>query len=541
MNAEGVIKLNEYLKGRASNFRSLWQDCADYIMPTKGQIVTQTTAGESQTLQIYDNTAEESNQIFAAGLLSQLVPAGEIWARFQADDKDASAEVQKWFDDSTQKAMEAIYGSNFYLAIHEDFLNAGCFGTSAISLEEGKEREPLLNFSSLSVGSIAASENNRSIIDVVIREWKWTARQAKAQWPDGSFGAMLIKSMTAEDGPTQNKEFTFLQYVFPREEFKEGLVAGALRPIGCIFVCVEDKNVIEETGYYENPISVSRVLRANGEVMGRGPGTQILPVVKLVNRMEYDLLLALEKAVNPPWLSPEDAAYRPDNRPGGVTYYDSTSPNNKPEMVRNEARIDQGEQKLEQKREAIRRAFYVDMFQMLNRPEVLKRDMTAYQVGEMLQEKLLLFAPFFARITIEKLTPILERVFGIMLRNGRFNAPPADLPASYKIVYTSKIALAIKAAQDAALMEMLQVMSMMAPFDQSVPMVIKWREAYRQAARNRGVPATLFRTDEEIDAMVQAAQQAAQAQQAAELATQATGAAKNLGPKAQDAMAAQLG
>ncbi len=74
----------------------------------------------------------------------------------------------------------------------------------------------------------------------------------------------------------------------------------------------------------------------------------------------------------------------------------------------------------------------------------------------------------------------------------------------------------------------------MAAFDQSVPLVIKWRDRYRAAARNRGIPAQDIRSDEDIDAMVAATQAAQQAMQEAEVAEKTSKAAQNLGPRAQE-------
>jgi hypothetical protein len=127
----------------------------------------------------------------------------------------------------------------------------------------------------------------------------------------------------------------------------------------------------------------------------------------------------------------------------------------------------------------------------------------------------------------------------VMLREGRFEEPPEELQnGSYKIVYTSKIAMAIKAAQDNATVDMIQLCSLMNPFDQSVPMVVKWRDRYRAACRNRGIPVADMRTDEEIDEMMAQMQQAQEAMQKAEMADKAV---SNLGPEAQKMTANAVG
>jgi len=525
-----------------TNWKNLWDDAANYVMPHKGNINTEAMPGETQTIDVYDSTAEESLLVFAAGMLSQLTPPGELWFRYESSDEDASETVKAWFDDATARAAKKIYSSNFYLVLHEDFLDAGLCGTSATYLEEGKKN--LLNFCNIPIGTYAIAENSEGMVDTVIREWKWTAHQAEGQWGRDKLPEKIRTLLSSSNSKDMDQKFTFLHAVYPRKkgEFKEGEVEGKLRPIASVYVCREERCVIEEGGFYEMPHAVGRLLRTRNEVWGRGPGIQILPEVKMLNRMEMDLLLATERHVGPGWLMPDDSAYRPDNRPNGITYWDASNPANKPERIQETSRIDYGEQKTEQKRRRIRSAFFADMFQMLSSSQEMKREKTAFEVAQMIQEKLVLFSPIFARLVQEKLNPLLERVFAMMLRNGEFETPPMELAegGDYEISYVSKIALAIKAAQNNSLMELLKITEAMVPFDQSVAMVVDWRKAFRDVARNRGTSADWMRTDEDVDTMIENMQKAATAQQAAETAKTASETAKNLGPKAQDAAAGAM-
>lgn len=352
-----------------------------------------------------------------------------------------------------------------------------------------------------------------------------------------------LNSKTASD---RDKRFQIIHAVYPRRDGKQGPGIGKKRPIASVYVDKQAIHVIEEGGFYEMPIAVARLLRGNNEIYGRGPGDQVMPEIKLVNRMERDLLLSLEQQVNPPWLAPQDSSWRPDNRPGGVFYWDASNPNNKPERLRDTARLDIGDKVLNDKREVIRRAWFVDMFKMLSNPDAMKRDKTAFEVAQLMQEKLVLFHPMFARITQEKLNPVLERVFNILMRAGIFAPPPMAEGESleYEIDYVSKIALAIKAAQNGALAQMMDLIGGMATFDPTVALVINWKKAARGVARNSGLPQEWQNSEEEVAEMMQAqaqANQAAQLEQMASAANQAAGAAQKLGPQAQQAATDAIG
>jgi hypothetical protein len=532
--ANAIIARHESLKGERGNWDVAWDDVARYILPRKGQILTKTAPGQEQTTQLYDTTAEESVLIGAAGLLSQLVPPGEPWMRYEPADPQASEESKEKFAKATDRVLKAIYASNFYLAIHEDFIDALGFCTSNTYVEEGTKR--LLNFVNIPVGTFCVAEDNEGMVDTVYREWQWTAKQIEQQWPDVTLPEEIAKCLGKGSTPKDwDKKFTIIQAVYPRRrgQWKQGRVEGALREYADVYVCKECKGVILESGFYERPFAVSRLLRSNNEAYGRGPGLSVMPEIKMLNRAELDLILAIETEVNPPWLMPEDGASRPDNRPNGVTYWDATNPNGKPERIKSTARVDWAEMWTEKKRARIRSAFFVDMFQMLNAPGVKEKEMTAREVAERIREKLVLFSPMFARLVQEKLNPLLERVFNIMLRQGQFDDLGFEEGEAYEIAYTSKIALALKAANDTALLELVDIAALLQPFDQRVGMMVDWAKAFRDTCQNRGMSATNLRTIAEVDKMMAQMQQAQQAMQAAQMAESVTGSIKNLGPDAQ--------
>jgi hypothetical protein len=183
---------------------------------------------------------------------------------------------------------------------------------------------------------------------------------------------------------------------------------------------------------------------------------------------------------------------------------------------------------------------------MLSNMEEAKREKTAYEVQQMVAEKLTLFSPMFGRITREKLNPTIARTVEAMIRasevdwmqgrDGVLPLPPDEAlnGAGYNIVYVSKIALAIKAAENQAFATMMALVTQLAEVDRSLVHVIKLREGVRRIGRNVGIPASLVRSDREVDAITAAEQKQQQAMMAAQTAELATRSAKNLGPRAQE-------
>ncbi len=532
MSSRATVVIARYsgMETAAMNWMTLWDQCARYISPRKGNILTKNTPGQDQTLNIYDFTAEQALGVAAAGTLTNICPAGEKWFRMQPKNKKASQATKQRFDKVSEIVLDQLLSSNFYEGIHEDFLDAFCFATSNLLEEEGKKNT--LNFVNIPVGTFYIEENAEGMVDTVARKWQWTARQAEQKWGrEKLMGCKtLFKALTDSDPAAANRLFTFLHFVEPRDVSWDGQeTIGAKRPISSEYVCMEDQCIIETSGYYTMPYLVSRLFRSNNEVYGRGPGIQSLPVIRMVNAMKRDILVANEKLVNPGWLMPDDTSGTVDNRPNGITFWDTSNAANKPEMLTLKNQIDTGKMQLAEEQQSIREAFFNSSFQMLSTLAEQKREKTAYEVQQMVAEKLLLFQPFFARIVKEKLNPLLERTVDILARKGML--PPADEldPDSdeYEIVYTSKIALAIKSAQNQAFATMMQLVTAVAPLDPRAVNLVNWLDGLRSAGSNLGLEADLMRSDREIDAMTQAQQEAAQLQQAAETAKLGSEAAKN--------------
>jgi hypothetical protein len=532
MTADTIIQRNEALKSARQNFAVLWDDAARWILPRKGNIITKTSPGSDQASELFDSTAEEAALIYAAGLLSSLTPAGEQWMRLEPSDPDAPETVKAFLARASERVQETLLASNFYLTAHEAFIDSGVFCT--VCMFTGESNRTGVSFTNIPVGTFCVAENNEGFVDTVYREWSWTARQALQEWGREKLGEKVQKAL---DDAKWDQEFTFIHAVEPRLEFEEGVqLDPKKRRFASLYVCKEDKHLIDEGGYYEFPYAVLRTLRSNNELYGRGPGLQILPEAKLVNRIEKDLLVAVEKMVDPPWLMPDDAGSRPDNRPNGVTYWDTSNPNNKPEQLQLTNRVDLGESKSDQKRARIRQAFFVDMFQMLTNLQEQRREKTAFEVAEMLQEKLVLFTPIFARTVQEFLNPTLERVFAILLRAGKLGDVPPELQGlDYRISYVSKIALALKTARTSSLAQVMNMLGSMVVFDPSVKHIVDWRKAARDVANNYALPTDWQRSELEVEEIVAGETEAAMQMQQAALAKDITQSARNLGPEAQKA------
>lgn len=204
-----------------------------------------------------------------------------------------------------------------------------------------------------------------------------------------------------------------------------------------------------------------------------------------------------------------------------------------------EGKYDVGLQRVQERQKAINDSFHVDLFQMFAQ---IQKQMTATEVTERAQEKLIQFSPTFSRLTSELFNPLLERVFGILLRGGKLGdlqkipqgliQPLGNGTAMIEppnVQYSSRIALALRSLPSLGYQRALTRLEMIAPIAPSVLDVYNLDAAERATAMLDGVPNDYLREEKDVEQMRQQRAQAQAKQQQQEAAMQAANAASQVG------------
>lgn len=532
MAEEGEVleRLSRYdkLKADRIDFDTLNQAIYDYMHPRKSQIIQKKSVDVSTyTENIFDTTAIEANHVLASGLTTNTTSVTETWMRFEAPaqlvERNNGPVAEQWFQRVSEITMTVLAGTNFYSEIHELHLERNVGGTGCIYVEEGK-RFPI-NFKCIPYGSYVIAQDEEGFVDTVMREFELTARQAVQKFGYDNLGEKVKAAY--DSSKNKDKKFCFLHSVYPRTDREPGRYDSMNKPFKSCYDSIEDKVKVQEGGYDEMPYIVSRFLAWPGDVWGYGPGIEALPIVKELNKMEFNMDTLAEVAAFPRLKAPSSMVGRIDMGANGVTYFDESMPaEQQVQAWLTEGRYDIGKDRALDKREAIRRTFYNDLFQMLKNIEAGR--LTAYEVSQRVSEKLEQFAPPFQRFTWECLEPISLRVFGILYRGGHYpEAPPEVLEpvgadaegnslfalARPKISFQSKMALQIKALENRAFVEWLQVVLPLAPTNPEALDVVNIGRASERIARNLGNPSDTIRTPEEVAELQQQRAEAMQMQQ----------------------------
>lgn len=486
---KSLVSRFDYIKGRRDNWDTHYQELADYMLPRKADIVKKRSRGEKRMELIYDGTALQSVDLLSASLHGMLTSGATPW--FHLDMKDADVgrqdEVQAWLEDTSQRMIRAFNQSNFETEVHEMYVDLVVFGTGCMFVEmEGDQ----LRFSTRHISEFYVQENQYGIVDTVFRKYQVPVRQVVQRFGYDNISDAIRKKFEKR----QDEDMEILHVVLPRLDRDPSKKDNKNMPFASFYIDVESKALLSESGFEELPYIVPRFLKATGEVMGRSPAMTALPDVKMVNLMSKTIIQAAQKQIDPPLLVPDDGFILPvRTQPGGLNFYragsrDTITPLN------TGANINIGLAMEDQRRLAIRSAFYVDQLLSGGAP-----NMTATEVIQRQEERMRVIGPVLGRLMNEMLRPMIDRVFGLMLRNEMLSLPPEMLQGrDVDIEYVSPLARAQKSSSLNSTMKALEILL---PLAQSLPVGdhIDPDGLVRHITESLGVPKTTLRTQRQVN------------------------------------------
>lgn len=540
--ATAIIIRNDQLESQRSPFMSQWERLGKLVMPRKSYILTTSyTPTMDREIQLFTSCAVQANQTLAAGCMAYITPTDSRWFSFEPPEqiKD-QPEVAEYFARLTEIAAQQLARSNFYTTIHELYLDRGCFGTTVMHCEPGDTDDTPLLFRTYDVGTFCIAENHERLVDTVFVKYKMTVRALVMQFGIGNVSGSVRAKYYAKNGTGLDEEMEIIHAMYPREKKDrvKGKMDGPNKAFASIYVEVAAKHLLRNGGYDEKPFFATRFLNWEKHVYGYSPSWTCFADINQLNFLERMLDTLIEKIVDPPVLAPDTMVGQIDARAGGLTVYNSSDPNAKPEFWLAAGNYSEGVARVEKKENNVEEAFYVPMFKQFQADESKAGYPTAEEVRARQAEQLTNFSPTFTRLTTELLTPLLIRLAGILQRLGMGPEIPQALiqndgrgGESYvpepKIAFNSRVALAVKnmevQATDATLKRALNIIEVTQ--DTSVLDILDTDKILKQGALSDGVDPDYLRSDAQVAQIrqqrAQAAAQQAQMQQQAHVADMA--------------------
>lgn len=459
--------------------------------------------GQLNTLNLYDSTALMAAYIETSGIFSYVMPAGAFWFGFTAQDPliNEDPTMREWMSTASSLTHKEIWRSNFQREMFKTIRSMIVFGTGVISVEMvGRD----LIFQSHHIGFMAFDDNNRGEIDTVYRQIFYDTRQAVQEFGIDNVGKTVRKAF---DAGKMTEMFEFVHVAAPNKDFDSSKTGSKSKRVKSVYISIEDKTVVKESGFDELPYLVARFSLIPGEIMGRGPAMELLPEIKMLNRMTKTFIEASEKAVNPPLMVEDDGVVGPAvTEPNGMIYVRPGA--QFPQPLNTGTNVQLNAEIIREQRILVKEGFFNNRFQSL----ADHKNMTAFEASIRKEDDLTIVSPAITALQKETLDPMLSRVLNLLIKAKKIPEPPASF--DFDIAYQGRLSLAMASVQSNA---MIATLSQWAPYAEVSPVFenIDWDKAFREAWLASGAPADKL---VEFDAMIA---QRAEAKQTNDLAAQA--------------------
>lgn len=541
-----------------SSFDAHWRDVADFILPTRSRFFTQDrNKGHKRNQNIIDSTGTFAAATLESGMHAGLTSPARPWMLLTTPDPDlaAFAPVKEWLHIVTQRMMAVFAASNLYKALPIVYGDMGTFATAAMAVLE--DREDLFRCYTYPIGSYSLAVDDRGQVVTFVREVEMSVRQVVSQF-GGKNGFPLGRneaidwtniSQRVKDHWSQSRyevpvDVTWI--VTPNDWVDRTKLYSKYLPFAsCYFEKgSDDKNAegtvtgfLREAGFAEFPLMAPRwkVISHEDSYGTECPGMRALGDVRQLQHMEKRLAQGINKMVDPSLQAPTSLRNRPISiLPGHVTHVDVREGMQGVRPI-HEVNINLEHFSINEDRVRFRiqRAYYEDLFLMLatrDQTQDGKQPITAREIAERHEEKLLALGPVLESANDELLEPLVDRTYALMDAAGMIPEPPEDVRGvNLKVEFISILAQAQKSVGVAAQDRFMQTILGVAEVFPEARNKINVNRYIDNTGTMLGVDPRIIRSDEEADAITaeQAQQQQAmaEAQQARELsqAAQAAG------------------
>ncbi len=498
-----------------------WSDLRDYMLPRhgrglNGKTASETNNGEKKHTKIYDGSHLRALNDLAGGMQSGLTSPSRPWFKLSLGDPamDDNPVLALWLDDVSNRIYRALQSSNMYTVFHQCYKELGAFGTVAASLEEDPVTQ--IRGRTFTIGEYGLGLDTEGRTNIFQRGAYRNVRQLATMFGDEFVESRKTLKEARQRGDERSR-FRVDQLIMPADPEIEGIMSTKMDYAGIWLFSGESPlrgrnpaapEIVQVGGYKEFPILAARWEVIADNTYGESPCMDVLPDVKSVQLESKVLLAMLEKAANPPVVAPGDLrGTQINSMPGGVTFSDALVNGGQGGLrPLYEVRPDTAAlaERINHQLLSIREGLFSDLFRMLQMAGSSR--MTATEVAERQQEKLLLLGPVIERVHNELLGPAIRRIFNILLRRGEIPPPPdeAIIGQPLEIVYVSILAQAQRMVGVANTEQFLSFVGNLSAVNPGVLDNVDFDAAVRDHASRLGVTPKIVRSADEVAAMREA-------------------------------------
>lgn len=500
MNRTDLNKRMAALVSDGSSWLSTWKEIGPYVAPHRGWFTETPNVGsriDHKTL--IDSTAVRALGTLAAGMTSGLTSPSRPWFKLGLDDAELMSydPVKYWLEDTESRLYTIFAKAKIYSSLTSIYEEIGAFSTAAMMILP--DYENVIRPRHFTAGEFYLDQDAENRVDTFARPMSLNVGQMVKMFGEDNVSQAVRDAYKRGDLNTWVK---LAHLITPNSKYQPGVKEAKGMKFSSYYweTGSNEDQILRTSGFNSFPVMAPRWgLTRPSDVYGRGaPGWLTLGDVKMLQKMQKDGLIALNKVINPPMLKGASVTGAVNTVPGGVT----TSPDMGPNAgVRPAYQINPDlaamEAKILRVQTDIRAGYFADLFLLLANQD--RPNMTAREVVERHEEKLLILGPLLESLEGELLDPTIDRTFEIALAAGVIPPPPQELSGrNLKVEYISPLAQAQKMMGVTAIEQGARFVGSLASVMPEVLDVFDGDEATRQHLAMDGVSPKIIRSPEKV-------------------------------------------
>lgn len=436
------------LTSERSSWITHWQELNDHLLPRAARFhKTDRNKGSRRHQNIFDSTSTRALNVLSAGMMAGMTSPARPWFRLAINDPDLmdSDGVKRWLAEVTRRMLHVFATSNSYMMLHTIYEDLGCFGTScAIGMDDFQH---VVHHYNAPIGEYCLATDYKGQVNTVYREFEKTVAEIV-----GEFGldncSLTVRNMYAKGN--YDSWIPLMHVVEPRaDRDSRKMDAANKRWKSCYFEMGREdagEKMLREGGFADFPALAPRWRRVGGDVYGASPGMEALGDVKQLQHEQLRKANGIDYMTKPPLQVPTSMKGREvDFLPSGITYVDQVGSQNAVRTLWDvQLNLEHLLADIQDVRSRISSCFHADMFLMLAGSD--RSNMTATEVAERHEEKLLMLGPVLERLHNELLKPLIDNTFTKMIEVGAVPPPPEELQGmELNVEFVSMLAQAQRA------------------------------------------------------------------------------------------------
>lgn len=489
------MRLYDALKSERSSWLPAWKDLSAYLAPTRGffdgSLPDNGRRVDHKTL--LDSDPCLAVEVLCAGMMSGLTSPSRSWFDLSLSPEELMdlPGAKDWIFEVKKRLEDVFAKSNVYGVLHGFYQEIAVFGTAAFLVEDDPQKG--IYCRPFTVGEYSLGTDSQGRINHFGREFFMTAEQLAESFGKENLSADLKRELEGNKSFRWHKVF---HLIWPNPKHSSDYKDNRRMSFESVYF-LADGHLLRQRGYYEFPVIAARwEVKNTADIYGRGPGWKCLGDVKMLQKMQKTKLVALDKSTNPPVMVSSGVQGEVNLLPGGITRYNGTTDAAVKPAYQVQADLGALESSIQNVRATIRSQFFADVFLSLSSQTY--SNMTAAEVAERHQEKMLVLGPVLERLKNELLDPLVERVFNLLARRGELPSPPPSIQGlPMKVEYVSMIAQAQKAAAVSSLVQGLNYAATVGAANPEVLNRIDYTCALEEGLKALGVAPALLKDPEE--------------------------------------------